>query len=120
MQPGEAGEIIQVNFIRMRSSRVVKPFTSLLPITMSEPYHLIQIETIYESVLPIHDEFKLQLNAFNDLKVNASLESKCQEQEIQASTNILLKYSCTFKYQVPTPILIKSRGYFGLTTSDML
>jgi hypothetical protein len=64
MQPGETGDVIQVNFIRVRSRRVVQPFTSLLPFVLSDLTHQIKIETVYESALSIHNEFKLQLNAF--------------------------------------------------------
>jgi hypothetical protein len=64
MQPGDTADVIQVNFIRVRSRRVVKPFTSLLPFTLSELSHHIEVETVFESDLPIHNEFMLQLNAF--------------------------------------------------------
>jgi hypothetical protein len=33
---------------------------------------------------------------------------------------MLFKYSCNFIYEVPIAILIKSKGNFGLTTSDMI
>jgi hypothetical protein len=74
MNAGDQIKQVQVNFIRLLSRNFLQPFTNLLVLNPYQPYHEIKVETIYESELPIHEEFKLQLQT-EDLRFNATEEA---------------------------------------------
>lgn len=95
-------DAVQVNIVRVRTRQITTPAKQLMIVNPYVSSTSIAVSVWYESVLPIHDEFSFQLEAFENIRLNAS-SKLCQSELSEISGNF--EYSCQFKYTFPNNLI---------------
>ena len=95
-------DAVQVNIVRVRSRQIIAPAKQLLIVNPFVSSTSIAVSVWYETILPIHDDFSFQLEAFDNVRLNAS-SKLCQSELSVISGNF--EYNCQLKYTFPTNLI---------------
>ena len=95
-------DAVQVNIVRVRSRQITTPTKQLMIFNPFVSSTSIAVSVWYESLLPIHDDFSFQLEAFENIRVNAS-SKLCQSELSAISGNF--EYNCQLKYNFPNNLI---------------
>ena len=109
---------VQVNIVRVRHRQIITPSKQLMIVNPFVSSTSIAVTVWYESVLPIHDDFAFQLEAFENIRLNAS-SKLCQSELSGVSGNF--EYNCQLKYTLPNNLISPAEDRLKLRlTSERL